>query len=355
MKVYILPADVYGCGHHRLIWPADALAQQGFDVTILPPKGSGGSGFLAKVRDREDGTQQLVSTQVPADAEVVVIQRPGHPLQPQMVEIMRQNGIAVVVDMDDDMSAIHPKNVAFYSYWAKSPTPLSWRHALESCKRATLVTTSTRTLQKVYARHGRGVVLDNYLPAACLEYPKPETGRWGWAGTTQSHPNDLQVMRPAAQQLIDNGHEFAVVGAASRVKQAAGLHLEPSYTGPTGVADWVKTIANTYDVGVVPLAPTSFNTSKSRLKGIEHMAVGIPWVASPREEYRRLHRESGCGFLAEHPKQWRELVARLLTDEALRKEQAEMGRCYMVDQTYQAQAWRWMEAWERAYQMQRGG
>jgi len=340
---------------YRLIWPADVLKQQGFDVTILPPRGDGGSGFLAKVRDREDGSQELVSTQVPADAELVVIQRPGHPLQPQMVTIMRQNGIAVVVDMDDDMSAIHPQNTAFYAYRANSPTPLSWRHALESCKQATLVTTSTRTLQRVYARHGRGAILDNYLPAACLEYGKPETGCWGWSGTTQSHPNDLQVTRPAAQQLIDDGYEFRVVGAPSRVKNAAGLRVEPSYTGPVGLDVWVKTMANTYDVGIIPLAPTSFNTSKSRLKGIEHMAAGIPWVASPREEYRRLHRESGCGLLAESPKQWRELVSRLMTNEVLRKEQGEMGRSFMADQTYQAQAWRWMEVWERACQIQRGG
>jgi hypothetical protein len=67
-----------------------------------------------------------------------------------------------------------------------------------------------------------------------------------------------------------------------------------------------------------------------------------------------LNRESGCGFLADTPKEWVGHLRRLLTDEVLRKEQAEMGREYMKDQTYQAQAWRWLEAWTRALEIQRG-
>jgi glycosyltransferase involved in cell wall biosynthesis len=105
---------------------------------------------------------------------------------------------------------------------------------------------------------------------------------------------------------------------------------------------------------MVPLSPSPFNTSKSRLKGIEMMAAGVAWVASPRAEYRRLRRESGCGYLAETPKDWYNRLNQLLKDEPLRKEQVEMGREYMKDQTYEANAWRWAEAWERAYKVQRG-
>jgi hypothetical protein len=31
-----------------------------------------------------------------------------------------------------------------------------------------------------------------------------------------------------------------------------------------------------------------------------------------------------------------------------------MGREYMKTQTYEAQAWRWAEAWETAYKIQKG-
>lgn len=352
MRVYVLPSDTHGCGHYRLIWPANVLQQVGFDVSIIPPRP--GQGFLATTEQQDDGSERLVSVQVPEDADVLVLQRPAHPHQADMIRIMRANGIAVVVDMDDDMSCIHPDNVAFHTYRHASSSPFSWRYANVACKAATFVTTSTASLQKVYARPGRGAVLDNYVPEAYLKFPRMphEVPTLGWAGTTQSHPNDPQVAAPSVQRLIDEGYPFRVVGGRSKVKSALRLKEDPEFTGTVGLDRWAATIAETYDVGMIPLAASAFNTSKSRLKGIEHMAVGVPWVASPREEYRRLVREAGCGLLAETPKEWYQKLKQLLSNEVLAKEQTEAGKSYMQAQTYQAQAWRWAEAWERAYRLE---
>ncbi len=361
MKVYVMPSDAHGCGHYRLIWPADVLRKAGHEVVIMPPKRD--TGFMVKVRENHDGTQTLTNTTIPEDADVFVIQRPGHQLQPQLIRMLRSNGIAVVVDMDDDMSSIHPENIAFNVYRTnrrlgdtkiESPSPLNWKLAVESCKEASWVTTSTKSLQKVYAKHGRGSVLDNYVPEAYLSYPTPESGAFGWAGTTKSHPNDLQTTVPAVQRLMDEGYRFKVVGGKSSVRRCLRLREDPDCTGSIPLNEWVARIAEELDVGMVPLAPTSFNTSKSRLKGIEYMAVGVPWVASPREEYRKLHRESGCGLLADSPKDWYSKLKLLLDDQVLRKEQVDAGREWMKDQTYQANAWRWMEAWERALEVERG-
>lgn len=352
MKVYVLPADKYGCGHYRLIWPADVLRRAGHEVALIPP--TKGNGFLARTQGRDDGSQQLMSVQIPADCDVLVIQRPAHPLQPQMIDVMRSNGIAVVVDMDDDMSSIHPLNAAFEMYRTRSSTPFSWKWALESCKRATLVTTSTSALQKVYARHGRGMVLDNYVPAAYLGFETRETGRFGWAGTLKSHPNDPEVCSIGVQKLLAAGYEFVVVGDGRGVKGAMRLAQDPPATGTVELIRWAATIGEEMDVGLVPLAATSFNTSKSRLKGIESSAVGVPWVASPRAEYRRLAKASDGGLLADSPKEWFTQVKRLLDDDALRQDMAAAGKAYMASQTYEANAWRWMEAWETAYMRQKG-
>jgi Glycosyl transferases group 1 len=353
MKVYVIPADAYACGHYRIIWPADVLRRCGMDITIIPPNEQ--SGFMVRVEDddRIPGGKRIVEAGIPKDADVIVMQRPAHPMQPQLIRLLRDNGIAVVVDMDDDMSSIHPDNVAFRTYHPKSSTPFSWQHAATSCNEATLVTTSTAALARTYAKHGRSVVLDNYVPAATLESVSTGTG-FGWAGTTSSHPNDLQTMGNVVQRLRDDGFDFTVVGGMSKVRQAARLSSDPVCTGTVGLDVWIKTIAATYQVGIIPLAPTAFNTAKSRLKGIEHFAAKVPWVAAPRAEYRRLVKESGAGLLADTPKQWYELTKRLLTDEVLRKEQVEAGIEFMRDQTYQAQSWRWAEAWERAVKIQRG-
>jgi hypothetical protein len=325
------------------------------DVEIIPPGRPGEiSGFTVRMRDLPNGEQELISVSVPSDIDVLVLQRPAHRYQPQLVEALRRNGVAVVVDMDDDMSHIHKENIAYATYHPRSNSPFSWKYAMDSCKAATFVTTSTTELQKVYARRGHGMALDNYVPEATLRYAKPETGAFGWAGTTKSHPDDLQVCGKTVQRLIDEGREFKVIGGPSKVKEALRLQEHPPCTGSVTLDVWVKTIAHHLDVGMVPLSPSPFNTSKSRLKGIEMMAAGVAWVASPRAEYRRLRRESGCGYLAETPKDWYNRLNQLLKDEPLRKEQVEMGREYMKDQTYEANAWRWAEAWERAYKVQRG-
>jgi hypothetical protein len=260
------------------------------------------------------------------------------------------------VDMDDDMNSIAPGNVAFHAYrHSNKRSPLSWRYAMESCQHATLVTTSTPELQKVYARKGNGVVIDNYVPEAVLDLDvTPAADGFGWAGTTISHPGDLQVTGGTAQRLVNEGHPFRVVGGKSQVQEKLKLKEEPFHTGYIGLDVWCRAIAATYSVGIIPLEPSAFNRSKSRLKGIEHMAAGVPWIASPREEYRRLHRESGCGLLAETPKEWYAQVKRMLTDDVFRKEQIERGKEYMKDQTFQAQAWRWAEAWTQALKLQRG-
>ena len=312
------------------------------------------SGFLARTGTKKDGTQELTSVHVPEDANVIVLQRPAHPLQPQMIRMMRSNGIAVVVDMDDNMSVIDPNNIAYHTYRPGSRSPFSWKHAVESCREATLVTTSTRNLLQYYATRAPGVVLDNYVPEAYLNFDNGDTDKFGWAGTTKSHPNDLQVTGTTCQRLIDEGFGFKVVGGPSSVRRAARLKQDVDHTYSIPLQNWARTIARELSVGMAPLAATSFNAGKSRLKAIEYMAVGVPWVGSPREEYRRLNRETGCGLLADTPKQWYQNLKLLLTDEVLRKEQAEMGRTYMTDQTYQAQAWRFLEAWTRAYELERG-
>ena len=120
------------------------------------------------------------------------------------------------------------------------------------------------------------------------------------------------------------------------------------------LVEWAQRIAETMDVGIIPLAATAFNSSKSRLKGIENWAVGVAWVASPRAEYRKLVKDAGAGVLADTPKDWAREVKRLMEDEVARKEQVEAGRDYMRTQTYERQAWRWWEAWETALKIQRG-
>jgi glycosyltransferase involved in cell wall biosynthesis len=352
VKVYILPADLAACGYYRLIWPAKILQRQGFDVTIIPPQKD--QGIPVYVGTTDTGQRIVKGVVLPADADVIVLQRPSYELHTQMVEVLQANNVAVVVDMDDDMTNIHPRNIAYHTYKKSAQMEFHWRYASNVCRVATLVTTSTSELQKVYASHGRGIVLDNYVPELFLQYPREKCGYFGWTGTVYNHPDDPAVAGPAVRKLIDDGHRFQVVGPGFGLMTAFRLLNMPKHTGGVPFESWIDTITRTLDVGIAPLAMTPFNTSKSRLKPIEYMSLGIPWVGSPRAEYRRLVKESNCGFLADTTKQWYTMVKRLLIDDELYTEQSEAGRAYMMTQTYEKQAWRWAEAWTHAYNIQRG-
>lgn len=347
MKVLVLPADPHACGHYRLIWAAQHLKAQGHDVDINWP--SKDSGFLVHFVGDE-----LTDFELPEGTDVVVLQRVSHLWHLQVIPLMRKKGIAVVIDMDDNLTCIHPKNSAYWNYHKKSNTPFSWKNAEFACQDATYVTVSTTNLLKVYAKHGRGMAIDNYVPERYLSIEPEREGApaFGWAGTVMSHPSDLQVVGKAADDLMKAGYRFKIVGPDYAVKEQFRLSTMPEVTGTIPMENWAQATSQ-LSVAMAPLEASLFNQGKSRLKILEANSVGVPYVASPRNEYRRFHKESGGGLLADTPKEWRTCIKRLMDDETLRKELGEQGRAYCATQTIEQHAWRWLEAWTNAYETQR--
>ena len=354
MRVLVLPADMGGCGNYRLIYAAEHLKAQGHDIIIQYPNDAN-SGF-----DVYFEGDTITDFLLPHEGiEVIVMQRVSHVWHMQALPVLRRKGIAVVVDMDDDLSSIHPLNKAHAIYSHRTATPLSHKYAAQICRDATYVTTSTNNLLKIYAKHGRGQSLDNYVPERLLNIqPTKIPGappRFGWGGTLSSHPVDLMACGRAVQRLIEDGHQFQVVGPPDiRIKKQLRLKDEPAATGAVSTFQWPTALADNLDVGMAPLEVSAFNDSKSRLKLLEYNAVGVPYVASSRNEYRRYHKESGgAGLLAETPKDWVAGIRALMTDDARRKELSERGREFAATQTIEQNSWRFLEAWTRAYEIQR--
>lgn len=354
MRILVSPADAGGCGYYRLMFAAEHLKMLGHDITIVYPLKGGG--FDVKFEDNV-----MTDFMLPyEDIDIVVMQRISHPWHVQLIPLMRKKGIAAVIDIDDDLSAIHPGNSAFHTYRHRNTsTPFSYVHAAEACKVATYVTVSTKRLLGTYVRHGRGQILDNYVPERYL-YIEPaqphENPRFGWAGSVDSHPADLGVCGRATQELIDMGHEFRVIGPQRGIADRFKLRSEPTATGPVKLTSWPMEIANNIDVGMAPLEISAFNGAKSRLKPLEYNSLGIPYVGSPRDEYRRYHKESGgAGLLADSPREWVKSIDTLMKNEVMRKELGEMGRSFVANgNTVEQNSWRFLEAWTRALEIERG-
>jgi hypothetical protein len=100
-------------------------------------------------------------------------------------------------------------------------------------------------------------------------------------------------------------------------------------------------------VGMVPLQKSRFNDAKSCLKLAEYSAVGVPTVAAPTPDNRRLHGY-GVGLLASSSSEWRRHLGELMGSEDYRAEVSARSRAAMAAHTYEQWADLWLTAWEKA-------
>lgn len=348
MRVVVYPADMFGCGHFRLIWATELLRSQGHDVEVLS----------THERQVELVLEGEIVRDVRIDADVVVFQRVTHQWIAQAVSVLRAKGVAVVVDIDDDLNSIHPKNPAWESMHPRNygrklaggqTNRHSWSHLNMACRDATLVTVSTPALLDVYARHGRGQVIPNYLPDMYYNVPHEDSDTIGWPASLHSHPDDPSAVGWSVQRLVSDGSDFRVCGDPKGTGSAFSLPQDAPGE-PAELRAWPAKVAE-LGIGIAPLADTRFNRAKSWLKPLEMSALGVPWVASPRAEYVRLN-QLGAGVLADHPRRWYRELSALRASAGLRQEHREKNRAVADTLRLRDHSWRWMEAWERAHSLQ---
>jgi hypothetical protein len=285
----------------------------------------------------------------PRDADVMVFQRVVERDLVDLLLFLGERGVATVVDVDDDLASIDPANPAWASLHPQNRTAerdISWRHLNDACRVASMVTVTTPGLAAQYAPHGRARVLPNFLPDHYYGHDRADNDVIGWPASYFSHPNDPQVTRGAIGRLVAEGTRFKVWGDPEGAGSAFGLREDPEGTGPVDLRIWPRAIAE-IGVGISPLADTRFNSKKSWLKPLELAAVGVPWVASPRAEYERLHR-LGCGMLADKPKAWHREVGRLVRDAGWRAELSAAGRAVAEELRLRDHVGLFFEAWQAA-------
>lgn len=350
MKIFVYPGDQHGCGYYRLIWASQALQQAGVDVVIVD-RADQLNQFQAKMFG-----DRIVDVIIPDGADVMVFQRPTHKTLTQAIPHIRAKGVAVVIDVDDDLTSIDPRNPAFGLAHPSRNGDHSWQNTRTACEAATLVMVSTPALLDVYARRSEGCVIYNYVPRYFTEYPHVDSTFVGWAGAVFSHPGDLQAMGPALSRIARDFSMFRIIGPEDGLATTVGetVAARMNVVGKVEFLDWYTALSDNLGIGVAPLADTRFNRSKSWLKPLEYASVGVIPVSSARVEYVRLMEEFGIGWVASSPKDWYRLVKQLVTNEGLRRELSSTWRETVRSHlTIEDNAYRWLDAWTRAVQIQR--
>jgi hypothetical protein len=340
---------------YRLVFPATVLAVQGMDVAEGRRED-----IQAVWRRTPDGRR--VAWAEPLDCDVAVFQRVCRRDIVDCIPSWQRHGTAVVMDVDDLLSAVDPGNPAFAAYHPSNPAE-NWHHLERACRMADMVTVSTPALAERYGRHGRFRVLRNCVPewylgadGACSmdggsqpQVVAASAPVLGWAGRVEVHAADLAVVGTAvAQAMRQTGATFRAVGDEATL---TALGVEGEVVPFMPFAEYPVEVAR-LDVGIAPLAYTAFNRGKSALKPLEMAALGVAFVASPLPEYARF-AELGAGDLASRPRHWLAGLRRLLTDAEYRAERAGRGREVAAGLTYEAHADRWATAWGEALRLQR--
>lgn len=302
---------------------------------------------------RIDKDGNIASVFVPDDADLIILQRPTHKWLSQAVPLIREKGVAVVVDMDDDLAHVHPANSAFHFMHPKYGDPQhTWHNAADACRNASMVTVSTHALLDRYARHGRGEILPNFVPQRFLDIERVDNDTFTWCGVLHSHPNDLQELGGAVA-IVSRDYPFKIIGVKDGIDRVLGVK-DIDATGAIEFGKWAEGVA-TSGVTMAPLADTKFNAAKSWLKPLEAMAVGVPVLVSPRIEYQRLAVLTGVGTVVERPRLWERALRLALREPEWRADQSLRGREVVRKSfTIEDNAWRWDEAWQRAVELERG-
>jgi Glycosyl transferases group 1 len=345
MRVLLTHAIAPGSTYYRIEEPARAVQAADLGVEVAVTRGigttmtSGADGAPAEVVDVDD-----------QGADVVVLQLPKTVGMLQTQRVLQAKGVAVVVEIDDLLSGVPYGHMGFDTLVRSGMADC----LAQAAREADLVTTSTPALLREYARHGRGVVIENAVPRRNAELPPayertPETVTVGWTGNVTSHPYDLQEMGSGLQQALDRTRgrsRLQILGQKWDLKTRMGLPDEPEEVPwVMDVDGYAARMGELFDIGIAPLRVDRFNTSKSWLKPLEYSARGVYCVRARTDEYERL----GLGMPARAPKDWARWLTLGVEDADRRREVAAAARERVLAQHLtEHTAERWAAAWRTA-------
>jgi glycosyltransferase involved in cell wall biosynthesis len=148
----------------------------------------------------------------------------------------------------------------------------------------------------------------------------------GYVGIVAAQDGVDHLIR-AGRALLDKGREdfqIVIVGdgpeLASLQQLAAALEITDrvKFTGyQTG--DALQELLSSFDIGVIPDPPNEYNDAISMNKVFEYSALGIPIVAYPLTETRRLLRDAAVYAEGDTSDDLATAIESLLADESLRQ------------------------------------
>ena len=170
---------------------------------------------------------------------------------------------------------------------------------------------------------------DRYLPVS--EYANDRVLVLGWSGSHSTVPY-LNLLANVLRDLRkDIAFKLLVIGTDSFEMDGVDVEAIP-WREATEVRDLRR-----IDIGLYPLPDEEWVLGKSGLKALQYMALGIPTVATAVGANFRVIENGVSGFLVSTEDEWKQRLADLLRNPALRRSLGEASR-KRVERLYSVRA-----------------
>jgi glycosyltransferase involved in cell wall biosynthesis len=219
---------------------------------------------------------------------------------------MKEMGIKVVYEIDDDLFGV-PKWSPAYSVYGKKSVKENLKYFLSNVD-AVFVT--NEYLADVYSPYCEKIyILPNSIDKSIMS-PSPGNSEKKvvcWQGS-HTHDKDISIMKPALQRL--NQDEDTCVKLWS-------IDVPGIYKVPAVPFEAFYPMFSQIDgyVGLAPVTTIPFNRGKSNLKFLEYTAQGMVTVASNFGPYAETIEHDVTGLLIDNNKEWYDAVRYLIDDE----------------------------------------
>lgn len=264
------------------------------------------------------------------EADVVLVQREAMLFGPPIIEWLAKTAgrRPLVLDLDDATyvpytSPTYGRLGKWLKCFSKTDDLIRWSEVVTCGNRAI----AEYVLSKGAAACVIPTVVDTEFFKPGQREPSDAAPVLGWVGTHSTYPY-LESIFPALEELA-HGYNFRlkIVGSGREEISVAGIAIENlKWSLEREIQDF-----QSFDIGLYPIDTRLYGdwtAGKSGFKGIQYMAVGIPYVATPIGAIAEIGEAGVTHFNASTHEEWKNVLEILISNRERRLAMGAAGRCH---------------------------
>lgn len=279
-----------------------------------------------------------LSQKLCSEADIIIVERNFFGDTLTMLQFWKVRGKTILAIFDDAYDIMHPQNVS-YPFWSAgeikiqkedgsiatmkmNPLPLTqFKWGLRIVKG---VQVPSEYLAKDWSEYNQTFFVHNFLDAEKYMNVRPllphEGLTIGWCGSLSHHSSftDSGVLMALPKILKKYPHVRVLIGGDKRVFD---LLETPNKIFQNFVPkeQWTS-LLKSLDIGLAPLAG-EYDKRRSWIKGLEYMALKIPWIGTDYPTYSEL-REYGL-MTDNGSRNWQDAISEMIENYEKYKELAD--------------------------------